>query len=351
VGELARSLPLFVKKGGSGSRSQMRFDENEWNTAPFSGIDFQPAMRTYSRLTKNFGSQELFSIGWRKMPVEVSSQSTKKQLILCIDDHKPGLHARKLLLETVGYDVITASSGKIGLLQRRPVQFIILDYRMPEMDGGAVAHEIRRVCPEVPIIMLSGYLDVPDSVLSAVDAFVSKGQPPEVLLGYLSMLSQAGAPKHPPTGASPRNRVQGSAADTLYTIHGCGYPGGCLTVGEQPALAPRKAGISPKMHIAFAGVKSCQSVHSVPIRTALSSPYPNNRALPLCIALPRLGCSPNPGIDFSAQQDHQARDTHGGRLSLSSRKIVPDWFYAKSGNDAGETRRSHIKRLQQRCPG
>jgi len=87
--------------------------------------------------------------------------------------------------------VITASSGRIGLrlLGRHPVQLVVLDYGMPEMNGEAVAREIRRTHPHVPILMLSGQIDIPKRASSTVDAFVAKGQPPAVLLGELTALA------------------------------------------------------------------------------------------------------------------------------------------------------------------
>ncbi len=132
-------------------------------------------------------------VGNRTMPSssKVSRQSRQKRLVLCIDDHRPGLHARRLVLESAGYDVITASSGRLGLrlLGRHPVQLVVLDYAMPEMDGEAVAREIRRTRPHIPIIMLSGQLHIPKRAYSAVDAFVAKGQPPAVLLGQLTAMA------------------------------------------------------------------------------------------------------------------------------------------------------------------
>jgi len=131
---------------------------------------------------------------------KVFPQSSNKKLILCIDDYKQGLHARRLILETAGYDVITASSGRIGLrlLQSHLVHFVVLDYGMPQMNGKAVAREIRRTHPRLPIIMLSGQADVPKDASSAVDAFLTKGQPPAVLLGCLNLLSEGVATKRPP---------------------------------------------------------------------------------------------------------------------------------------------------------
>ena len=130
---------------------------------------------------------------------KVSPQSSGKKLVLCIDDDKKTLHARRLVLEAAGYEVITASSGRIGLrlFERHPVQLVILDYRMPEMDGEAVASEIRRTHPHVPILMLSGQIDVPKRASSAVDAFVAKGLPPAVLLGRLTALAEGGPRKEP----------------------------------------------------------------------------------------------------------------------------------------------------------
>jgi len=144
---------------------------------------------------------------------KLSPQSSNKKLIPCIDDYKQGLHARKLILQTAGYNVITASSGKIGLrlLQSHPVHFVILDYGMPQMNGEAVAREIKRTHPHVPILMLSGQIDVPKRASSAVDAFVTKGQPPAVLLGGLNVLSEGGLGKHlaPPSGREHRIGEEG----------------------------------------------------------------------------------------------------------------------------------------------
>ena len=79
--------------------------------------------------------------------------------ILCIDDEASGLHARKLVLESEGYDVIEARSGREGIqvFQAQPkVDLVILDYWMAGMNGTTTAQEIKRINPKVPIIMLSG---------------------------------------------------------------------------------------------------------------------------------------------------------------------------------------------------
>ncbi|MBV9340274.1 MAG: response regulator [Acidobacteria bacterium] len=104
--------------------------------------------------------------------------------ILCIDDDKLGLYVRKLVLESAGYAVITASSGRDGvrLFRAHTVDVVILDYYMPGMHGGTVAIELKRIRPKIPIIMLSAYLLLPDEVFESIDLCIQKGQPPEMLL-------------------------------------------------------------------------------------------------------------------------------------------------------------------------
>jgi len=109
---------------------------------------------------------------------------------LCVDDEPAGLRVRQMLLEMSGYAVLTALSGEQGLesFRAHPVDAVLLDYYMPGMDGGQVAAEMKRHKPEVPVILLSAYITVPETTLQTVDAFVTKGQPPDLLLTKLDAL-------------------------------------------------------------------------------------------------------------------------------------------------------------------
>jgi CheY-like chemotaxis protein len=104
--------------------------------------------------------------------------------ILCIDDEPNVLVVRKMLLESVGYRVLLAESGPQGLeiLQRENVHTVIVDYKMPDMTGSEVAEHIRRFRSGMPIIMLSAYIDLSPDQLKDVDAYVTKGESPDVLL-------------------------------------------------------------------------------------------------------------------------------------------------------------------------
>lgn len=116
--------------------------------------------------------------------------SRRKATILCIDDHWNGLIGRKMLLEESGYEVLEATGGDDGLklFRTRPVDAVVLDYQMPGMNGDVVAAKMKRINSKVPIMLLSGYGPPPQGKLSSVDSFVSKSQPPNILLSTLKEL-------------------------------------------------------------------------------------------------------------------------------------------------------------------
>ena|SRR5579863_1048077 len=105
--------------------------------------------------------------------------------ILCIDDEEPALALRRLVLEKAGYRVFTALTGKQGieLFRRQPMDVVILDYWMADMDGLDVAEQLKALSPRTPIIMLSGYTSILDEGLGRVDMWLRKGEgDPEQLL-------------------------------------------------------------------------------------------------------------------------------------------------------------------------
>ena len=81
--------------------------------------------------------------------------------ILCIDDNTHGLTARRLLLEGMGHQVTVARSGREGLdaFRSQKIDIVIVEYRMPQMNGGEVVREIKRENPTLPVILLAGYAE------------------------------------------------------------------------------------------------------------------------------------------------------------------------------------------------
>ena len=85
----------------------------------------------------------------------------KKQLILAVDDEQDILRLLNRILESAGYDVVLATNGALALelLEERKPDLVLLDIRMPELDGFQVLGLIRQRA-DVPVVMLSGRGDV-----------------------------------------------------------------------------------------------------------------------------------------------------------------------------------------------
>lgn len=122
--------------------------------------------------------------------------SHAKATILCIDDHWNGLIGRKMLLEGGGYEVLEATCGDEGLklFLSHSVDAVVVDYQMPGMNGDVVAAKMKQINSYVPIILLSACGPLPESKLRSVDTFLSKSQPPSILLATIQDLLD-GRPK------------------------------------------------------------------------------------------------------------------------------------------------------------
>jgi DNA-binding NtrC family response regulator len=91
--------------------------------------------------------------------------------MMLVDDEERFLSTTRKLLEKKGFAVQTASSGgeALEILRASPVHVVILDVKMPGMDGVATLREIKRQFPMVEVIMLTGHA----TVESAVDGLKS----------------------------------------------------------------------------------------------------------------------------------------------------------------------------------
>jgi len=123
----------------------------------------------------------------------------RQKTLLCVDDNQSSLKMCKMVLEDFGYKVLTASSGREGLevFASHAVDAVILDYQMPEMNGELVAAEMKRTNPRIPILLLSGWLSLPESALLLVDEFVAKGDPVEFLLLAVQQVLSRGEKRKP----------------------------------------------------------------------------------------------------------------------------------------------------------
>jgi CheY-like chemotaxis protein len=118
------------------------------------------------------------------------ARANDSKIVLCVDDETIGLAVRKQVLEAPGYHVFTAENGSdaLKIFSSEAVDLVILDYKMPRMNGDVVAERMNRLKPSVPILMLSAYVDLPRETLALVDMYLTKGDGPVVMLKAVAEL-------------------------------------------------------------------------------------------------------------------------------------------------------------------
>lgn len=96
------------------------------------------------------------------------------ETILLVDDEEMIIEVTQLMLTDIGYHVVAARSGTeaIDLYQQHQdtIDIILLDMIMPDMEGSEVVDQIRRINPEIKILLASGY-----NLNSKIDDVLKKG--------------------------------------------------------------------------------------------------------------------------------------------------------------------------------
>ncbi|MGH1398868.1 MAG: response regulator transcription factor [Alphaproteobacteria bacterium] len=119
------------------------------------------------------------------------------QTILCIDDDQTITQILEKTLNDHGYETITADNGEDGLalLEKSDVTAIILDIKMPGMNGNQVIGRIRthndKTIKNIPIMMLTGensILDVSKSLELGANDYMVKPFEPQLIISRLQVL-------------------------------------------------------------------------------------------------------------------------------------------------------------------
>jgi DNA-binding NtrC family response regulator len=86
--------------------------------------------------------------------------------ILLVDDEEDFVEMLSLRLKAVGEEVTPAHSGKecLQVLEQRDVDVVILDVKMPGMDGIETLQEIKRRFPLVEVILMTGHGTVESAI-------------------------------------------------------------------------------------------------------------------------------------------------------------------------------------------
>ncbi|MEY3323360.1 MAG: hypothetical protein RLZZ417_2943 [Bacteroidota bacterium] len=113
----------------------------------------------------------------------VNKQGTVMATILLIDDEVSIRRTLKEILEFEKYEVLEAPDGfvAIEIFKKSSVDVVLLDIKMPKMDGLEVLDFLQEINPEIPVIMISGHGTI-DTAVEAVKkgAYDYISKPPDL---------------------------------------------------------------------------------------------------------------------------------------------------------------------------
>ena len=112
----------------------------------------------------------------------------EKMRMLLVDDEERFLSTTQKLLERKNIDVLTATSGSdaLELIRTNRIHVVLLDVKMPGMDGVTTLREIKSRYPMVEVIMLTGHATVESAIeglkAGAVDYLMKPADIEEIIL-------------------------------------------------------------------------------------------------------------------------------------------------------------------------
>ena len=142
------------------------------------------ALRIYSQPQRGTTFKVLFPASRQAVEESVGPSATELEwrgsgVILVVDDEETVRIATKMMLEKLGFTVLTAQDGRDALEVFRgrvdEIVAVLLDLTMPRLDGEETFRELRRIRPDVRVILSSGYNEQ-----ETTDRFAGKG-----LAGFL----------------------------------------------------------------------------------------------------------------------------------------------------------------------
>lgn len=89
----------------------------------------------------------------------VSDKPERKWRILIVDDEQFMVHMLSRILKLLGYETIGAFGGQqaLNIFHREPVDLVLSDIHMPEMNGLELTEVIKHEKPDMPVILITGY--------------------------------------------------------------------------------------------------------------------------------------------------------------------------------------------------
>jgi len=132
----------------------------------------------------------------------LTSVPTGAERVLLVDDEASLVHVGEAILRRLGYEVVacTSSPEALDVFRAAPQRFdlVITDQTMPHMTGERLAQALRRLRPDIPIILCTGFSHVMHAERAqelGIDAFLMK---PLAMQDLAQTIQQVMAARHRP---------------------------------------------------------------------------------------------------------------------------------------------------------
>ena len=193
----------------SGTVAQL---ENIWEGTPASEKYFE-MLRTSVDRAANVTAQLMKQVGGtdeKKLPRPALASAPKpppnppavstppKRCVLVVDDEPMALMLTKLVLSQAGFEVVTAQSGfeALDFFQKSPGHFalVLLDLSMPILDGEETFRRLRRMDPNITVLLNTGFIEkhhLERMLADGLAGFIRRPyEPSEVIQQIESVLAQ-----------------------------------------------------------------------------------------------------------------------------------------------------------------
>ena len=134
---------------------------------------------------------------------KIGASSGQDKTILLIDDEELVIKISEMMLKELGYKVLKAHNGFEGLqlfeAHKTEIDLIISDLEMPKMNGNEVLKKLRKIDPEIKVLLSSGSLTDADeqSIIDrGFNGFLQKPYDLNALCGKISEILNASIRLH-----------------------------------------------------------------------------------------------------------------------------------------------------------
>ena|SRR5579863_1346421 len=111
--------------------------------------------------------------------------------VLCVENHPEYMGPLKNMLESAGYEVMMATTGEqaLNLMRVHPILGVLLEYDLPDATGITVRIEMKKLRPEVPVLLFNGVGGQTPFLLRFFDSYLRNPERPEAVFEDLDSQS------------------------------------------------------------------------------------------------------------------------------------------------------------------